>query len=206
MSRSSLSCLSWILETRNFPRTVTLPYVENSSMDYSLWMKIAAQSGPDTGVIHTNPCEGDTSIHCVLIQLCGEFVHEFYIADGVMSCRKLPITWSFMDSSPKKCCLSLLNLIPCIRYIKWYLQHVPKSILLKYLSASGSFTKASLWVFCWCVAHYHVPTSLLLHSFCSLKVQAEHSWSFFSRSHWAEVKALAVVVISPGAGINLQAH
>lgn len=160
----------------------------------TLWMKIAAQSGPDTGVIHTNPCEGGTSIHCVLIQLCGEFVHEFYIVDGVMSCRKLPITRSFMDSSPKKCCLSLLNLIQCIRYRKWYLQHVPKSILLKYLSASGSFTKASLWVFCWHVAHLHVLTSLLPHSLCSLKVQAEHSWCFFSRSHWAEVKALAVVV------------
>lgn len=111
-----------------------------------------------------------------------------------MSCRKLPITWSFMDSNPKKCCLPLLNLIQCITYRKWYLQHVPKSILLKYLSASGNFTKASLLVFCWCVMHYHVLTSLLPHNFCSLKVQAQHSWFFFSRSHWAEVKALAMVV------------
>ena len=127
-------------------------------------MRVPAQSGPDTGFIHTSPSEGDISINCVLIQLCGEFVHGFYIADGAVSCRKLPIIWSFMDSNPQKCCLSLLDLIQSIRQRKWYLQHVSKNILLKYLSTSGNFTKVSLLVFCCYVTHCYVLTSLLSHS------------------------------------------
>ena len=65
MTRSRLSCLSQRLETWNFSRTVTLPYVENSSIDYFPGWRCMHKAGADTGIIHINPRQSGDQHKCV---------------------------------------------------------------------------------------------------------------------------------------------
>lgn len=109
--------------------------------------------------------------------------------------------WSFIDNSHNIVTYFLLDPIQCIKFGRWYLQHVPKNIPLKYQSASSNFSKASILVFWSCVTHYHKLSSLLSCSFCRLEVQAWHSWLLCPKSSWVEIKVLAtVVILSWGSG------
>ena len=70
--------------------------------------------------------------------------------------------WSFIDSGPRVVPCFVLDLIQCIRFRKWYLQHVPKNILLEYQSASSNFSKVGGLVFYCRVTHHHKLNQVII--------------------------------------------
>lgn len=70
-ARSCLSCLSQRLETWNVSRIVTLPCVENSSIDYFPGGRCIHEAGADTGITHIHPeRSGDQHKLCINLIMC----------------------------------------------------------------------------------------------------------------------------------------
>lgn len=97
MARSRLSCLSQRLETWKFSRTVSLPYVENSSIDYFPGWSCMLKADASTRLTHINPSRRDQHKLCVNVNYVQNFFVGFIMLIELTPCRKLCVC-SFLDS------------------------------------------------------------------------------------------------------------